>query len=1030
MARIIPCIPIELSRAPRAFDAKASLWHRDFDRIYDLLRKHINKVAFESQAKPEINEINVNNIKRFPVLSIGIFGPSGCGKSSFLRTLASWVNDEDGFMKNIRKRESEHYKEDGSHGELKGRIHSLPVFDPTIWGAEDHFLYAFLAAALEAVKEKRERNDLEAESAVLLPVEQDFQEVSEYLRVIDQPDKTQEYDPLGVSLERLQRHTSHLRLRKHITKMISHLAQELNHGDKTPLVLLPVDDIDMAPDHLLPTLQSYHAYLVHPQLVPIFTFTDRMAEELLARNFKKSISPDSKKRIALVREEAVTLKPDVEGQRLDVNEQLAVQYLARCFPVRNRIRLGPAPARLQVADYSLDTAMGDRKVLELLVTASFLLLGHPDRDSEHNVGAALRPSTLRRQFQVIDAMLDSGVDQFIVGQFEVMAKKKRAHRGELENERDNREIKEQLSDWSQVFNRAAWSLLNIHRDVLRELDLHLEDLYSWTPTELRSCVLDTILAQDLETRRTLLKRWLYRTDDRRSEVFSLLAAHIFRPWLPGEPALGDEQVALFMERRDKGKGEESHARRPDCTLAFPATSGIVWFINLVIGFYLPQILARNRPNDIAMKDSVKGRITGIGWEFRNGPINAIRAADTNQNIVSSGMMFLEREKYSTVLAPDEQVREEIKSIEEDLDNKIKILSEKIKKTGAKGRKLAKDKRDLAVKRREKREFQRNRLRPIEDTILLRIWCFHGYSRGRFWAAVSIWRGLGLIGQLLAVYDSWENYSVPCSDNESENKKEQQQKEIRGIINTHIFHGMVPGPKLGMTRRLGDSPQDDINRAEADLANAFKGWNPLPGREEGDALNALVDRILDWFKEIERSNDPLLRPMPTSALEPDGSNTRDWIEWRDCFIRRLHGRYILGGFWSRLDGAYLEEQKIQQSDHKWTAGIALRSWVNTLLEYWLKPEPTHRNKFQVNENSPNCSKVVRILKACPILEPFVGLDPDELDGEYKECLLASLRPDSERAEREGKRKLTIAKLFFEIKRSKLEEFIVEIPESRK
>ena len=43
---------------------------------------------------------------------------------------------------------------------------------------------------------------------------------------------------------------------------------------------------------------------------------------------------------------------------------------------------------------------------ELLTIASFLLFGHSDREDAHQVRAALRPSTLRRQFQVVDAMTD------------------------------------------------------------------------------------------------------------------------------------------------------------------------------------------------------------------------------------------------------------------------------------------------------------------------------------------------------------------------------------------------------------------------------------------------------------------------------------------------------------------------------------------------------------------------------------------------------------------------------------------------
>ena len=105
--------------------------------------------------------------------------------------------------------------------------------------------------------------------------------------------------------------------------------------------------------------------------------------------------------------------------------------------------------------------------------------------------------------------------------------------------------------WATIFSGAAWSLLNVHRDTLRELGLFLEDLYSWTPRELRSVVLENILAQDQITRRTVVDRWFNRTDYRRSQVLSLLAANIFRPWLKGEEPFGDEEVPSARATADR-----------------------------------------------------------------------------------------------------------------------------------------------------------------------------------------------------------------------------------------------------------------------------------------------------------------------------------------------------------------------------------------------------------------------------------------------------------------------------------------------
>ena len=390
-------IDLDRSRAPRAYRDAQNLWREDIQRIHRLIDRQVDSLAEWQHRQERLR--HSDRKKRFddrPHLSVAIFGPSGSGKSSLIRTLADDVRREHGQI-----------LPEG----LEKKVATLPVMDPTTWAPTDQFLYAFLASALEEERYEQERKE-HGYPQGLSPVQLAFQEVNEYLRVVDEPERSEEHDPLGLSLQKLERHTSGLRLREALGTLIEELAKEF----RAEVILLPVDDLDMAPDHLVGSLQSYQSFLNHPRLIPVFTFTDRMPEELIEVYYHNSMSgAASHERLG-------------GTNRLSISEQMSVQFLARCFPVRNRIRLGPAPARVQRALYSSQaTVAGDNKtpekahVSELLIQSSFLLFGHPDGEDAHQIRAALRPSTLRRQFQVVDAMSDCRLWALRTPQFAKMA---------------------------------------------------------------------------------------------------------------------------------------------------------------------------------------------------------------------------------------------------------------------------------------------------------------------------------------------------------------------------------------------------------------------------------------------------------------------------------------------------------------------------------------------------------------------------------------------------------------------------------
>lgn len=927
-------IILDRSRNSRAFEDRESLWAPELSRIMDRLWDHTESLDVVGPRATDEGPRQSGDHR--PYLSIAIFGPSGSGKSSLLRTLVRVVNGSEAkaVTRLLRDRGASQGKDKDLH-RLRGLLYALPVMQPDRFAEHDHFLYAFLANALKAEKEQRERresrrderrrdDDRRYEPDALSPVQQRFQELSDFLRVIDEPEKSRDYDPLGLSLERLERHTSALLLREKIGRFIDSLADELAgkpaKGGASSVVLLTVDDVDMSPEHLVTALKVYQTYLLHPRLVPVFTFTDRTAEEILRGYFHRHLStfslPDRKGSAR----QPMTFATAGEGsQRLSVGDQLALQYLARCFPVRNRIRLGPAPARFRDMQYKVSEggakegeSAQEKPVATLLLAASQLLFGTADRDAKNRIRAALRPSTLRRQFHVVDEMTAVGVEDYFErptedGQtfgpwrlgFSVRSKK------EIEKRRkDNDGDLGWTPLWFEVFDRAAWALMNVHRDVLREYDLHLEDIYSWTPQGLRRLLLDTLLAQPIEVRRALIRRWRFRLSSRRGETISLLAANVFRPWMPGEEPTGDA-TAMKVYDKDELKGVTEGRNH------LSAPTALIWFLDLAIGFYQPQILAWNRPTTVASSNPQTGRVVGVGWNLETGAVNAIRTARENEAVAAAGMLFLDPRKFSSALNWP--------------------LADK----GEGGNSSA--------------AFSHNAI------LLLRCWTYYGYSSGRYWAAVSLWRGLGLLGKLLRMLRERELDRLPLSDGGGDLKE-----KVAGILRNHLIRGLVPGQLVG----------EGETGSRLDIA--FKRWDLTPVGQKGVKLD-LVERIVDWLQKYQDSVKGEAAEMIQLMAEGEDDLKNGETRWDRSLLRRLHGDDIVGSLLTRLNATYIDDQENddlfrtgidlteqgpESSDGKsdpkkrWNAGIAMTTWTRVFLDYWRGLQPMQE-----------------LLRTCPIVAPF-------------------------------------------------------------
>lgn len=922
-------IRLDRARTARAFNPEESLWIPELQRIAGLLKEQLAALGERSSGK---------RLEDLPLLAMAIFGTYGSGKTSLLMTLRGRVNQNgDGTIR------QEPIPEELSQafGSIRRQVYSLPVIKPNLASRNDNFLYAFLATALAEVDRRQEKSmptdsrEHRQASALLSPVHQAFHEVSEYLQVIDESESGKEYDPLGVSLERLERHASDIHLKDKLGALIDRLATFFTGQGNNSLLLLPIDDADLAANTLVNVLNTYRRYLEHPRLVPVFAFTGRMAEDLMVAHFAKELKVH-----------------DGEGPRTrnsaepgySFEEQIALQYLSKLFPVRNRIRLGPAPARVQAATFESSSGhRGQYRVLDLLETASALLFGHAEWPIAPSVRLALRPSSLRRQIQVLDAMYAANVD------YHMEASAPETPAGE-QSPADGSDSEAGGTEWVAIFGKAGWSLLNAHRDALREYGFYLDDLYGWTPRGLREVVLSTLLGLDLDVRRKLLRRWHYRTEDRRSQILSLLALIVFRPRLEQEEASGDDpdHIRVALDRRRDGPSmptpKKSRSQPP--AQGFPVEKGFLWFLNLWLGFYLPQILARNRADRHDRRRPDIDRVRGVGWNLLGGPVQAIREALNNREIFSPGMLFVEPEPLAKILVPDD---------------------------------LSKIKTD---------QGSPDTFRP-KVSLLVRLWCYYGYEQGKPWAAVSFWRGLSLIGLLLSDDDlitrcrelktektekDGQRQNEKGGDGFSEEEKTIVLRRVRKHIDKHLVAARVPGSMLGLTSRTLDQrlalafakwADDDREEASGEAENGVPDQRSPDHKLrdlEREAIGELADRLLDW---LGTERDPILpMPVPSSAAgnrgETDAAIDSDrTTPWRDCFSRRLHGEDLLGTFWRDLGARYFQKPTSKEEE---TAATVLGKWTHELLDYWSCARG-------VGGDPRAKPAIIELLEDCPILEPF-------------------------------------------------------------
>lgn len=846
---------LDRSRTSRSFDLGESLWAREFQRIAEILEQHLKMIENGGQTSE----------RKLPNLALAIYGGYGSGKTSLLATLGDLVNSDES-IDSLPKLEK-----------IRGKLHALPILRPNVLAQGESFLYAFLAAVLRENPTSRSKA-IDDSQPLLSQIEQSIQKVIGCLQVLDRADTAPEHDPIGTSVARLERHASDRDLKVALNDLISELSIQL--ATNNVLLLLPIDDADLAREDLFQTLDTLRRYLAHPRLVPICSFNGRLAEELLVSHFSKELQR----------------KDGTGTEWLRFEEEIALQYLARMFPVRNRIRLGATMVRVQEAKYRVgveskvkdndeetEKEKKDSFVSDLLEHGSKVLYGFPEPLVEPRTKLALRPSLLRRQLQILDALHDAGVEALFT------------------DDTKKQDLDDRSELWMGTFEKLTWAFLDAHRDVLKELGIHLEDLYSWSFKRLREWILAQLINLGPDRRGLLIEHWVHRTENRRGQVLSLLAAYAFRPALrESEQMPGEMPIGL-------GGGEGSGvSRRLDMSQMY------IWFLNLWLGFYLPLILLRDRKADDDREstgdpktgqeangermangsrnsdDRPASWIPTVGWDLGGAPALALHEAIKNRDMFGPGAMFLDTDSI----------------------------------------------RDYFDK-------QSTELGQSQLQFVLNLWCFYGYEGRRAWCAISLWRILSLIGQLLQL-----GAPLSLDNSPTEIDEEALTGNVEYLVRRHMAVAHQPGSLRSESEIANnggaptkgkkyvpfpfyrhDPSRDRHKPGDRPLNYTAKSWSDLDTR-----ITKLSGSLARWLVLLnKRDDDVTYDPLaPQLEMKVDRPESKEEVtpsedddkgrssgkearllhgkkSWRACLLRRLHGDNILGEWWPALQYVYTNPQ---------------------------------------------------------------------------------------------------------------------------
>ncbi|KAA0677940.1 hypothetical protein [Roseomonas genomospecies 6] len=241
--------------------------------------------------------------------AIFIEGGRGTGKTAFILNLRSQVPDADA-----------------------RRIHFCEPIDPTLLNEGESFLNVVIAKLHDEVKQrsgKPERNDRH-HSDHRASYYEALEAVSHGMEALEGKDQ-------APGMERILVHRNGLGLQRHLQRYY----REVCHALDCDLLVLPVDDADMAPHWAFEILDVIRRYFACPLIVPVVTGDIRQYRHIVAREFNEKLNSNAEPKY----------KPVAE---------LAEQYLNKVLPIHRRTRLLTVPELLE--RHTLFVKQGERAI--------------------------------------------------------------------------------------------------------------------------------------------------------------------------------------------------------------------------------------------------------------------------------------------------------------------------------------------------------------------------------------------------------------------------------------------------------------------------------------------------------------------------------------------------------------------------------------------------------------------------------------------------------------------------------------------
>lgn len=243
--------------------------------------------------------------------AIFIGGARGTGKTVFLQNIKGfWTK----------------YKKDNNLGI---KIHFCNSIDPTLLVDHDNFANVVIAHLYNEVENTLDSKQYEHSN-------QDA--FYKALRTVSKSLGKQEHLDDGLSgLDRVIKYRSGIQLVKHFDSYIN----ECKNSLKVDVIVLPIDDIDMALERSYEVLDVVRRLLGCPKIIPVITGDLELYEPIIQNRFEKG---EDNKRNQIIKEAQA--------------KQLTQEYLKKVIPHHNRISLEPIERLLpsmKIFDFSGDT---------------------------------------------------------------------------------------------------------------------------------------------------------------------------------------------------------------------------------------------------------------------------------------------------------------------------------------------------------------------------------------------------------------------------------------------------------------------------------------------------------------------------------------------------------------------------------------------------------------------------------------------------------------------------------------------------